>query len=225
MENIQMMTHSLFEAGHTLAWTYLEKTTYPWEILGDLKAMICEIGNTLDPRVYDHPREGVWIAKTAEIAPTAFVGDAVIIGQHTQVRHGAYIRGSALVGDGCVVGNSVELKNCVLFDRVQVPHFNYVGDSILGYKAHMGAGAVTSNVKSDHALVIIKGEGVCIPTGLKKMGAMLGDFVEVGCNAVLNPGCVIGQGCRVYPTASVRGIIPPNHIVKAGKGTEIVPMA
>ena len=221
MREIQVKTAELFEPNHSLAWPYLAQTIYPWEILPNLKNIIREIGATLDPQLYDNPSEGVWIAKSAKIAPTALIGAPAIIGEETEVRHGAFIRGSALVGNHCVVGNSVELKNCILSDNVQVPHFNYVGDAVLGYKSHMGAGSVTSNVKSDRSLICVRGEGVCIETGLKKMGAMLGDHVEVGCNAVLNPGCVVGQHTSVYPTASVRGVIPAYCILKAGRDVEI----
>ena len=225
---ISLRTQSLFDLTHTLARPWLEHTEYPWEILPDIPAMIREIGRTLDPARYDSPSEGVWIAKTATVAPTAFIAPPAIIGENTEVRHCAFIRGAALVGDGCVVGNSTELKNCILFDGVQVPHYNYVGDSVLGYMSHMGAGAVTSNVKSDKSPVTVKpavgyeGDFDPIPTGRKKCGAMLGDFVEVGCNSVLNPGTVIGAHTNVYPLSSVRGAVPANAIFKSGKGSEIV---
>ena len=225
---IPLRTQSLFDLSHTLARPWLEHTEYPWEILPDIPAMIREIGSTLDPARYDSPAEGVWIAKTATVAPTASIAPPAIIGENTEVRHCAFIRGAVLVGDGCVVGNSTELKNCILFDGVQVPHYNYVGDSVLGYMSHMGAGAVTSNVKSDKSLVVIKptpgfeGDFDPIPTGRKKCGAMLGDFVEVGCNSVLNPGTVIGSHSTVYPLSSVRGAVPANAIFKSGKGSEIV---
>ena len=224
MNQLQIQTTQLFAPAHTLAWPYLAKTTYPWEILGDLKKIILHIGEQLDPADYHQPSEEVWIANTAQVSPTASIAPPAIIGARTHVRHGALIRGGVLVGDDCVVGNSVELKNCVLFDRVQVPHFKYVGDSLLGYKAHLGAGAVTSNVKSDRSLVCVKGEGLCLQTGLFKLGAMLGDGVEVGCNAVLTPGCVVGQKSMVYPTTLVRGVIPPRHILKAGRGVVLCPM-
>ena len=225
---IFLRTQSLFDLTHTLARPWLEHTEYPWEILPDIPAMIREIGRTLDPARYDSPSEGVWIAKTATVAPTAFIAPPAIIGENTEVRHCAFIRGAVLVGDGCVVGNSTELKNCILFDGVQVPHYNYVGDSVLGYMSHMGAGAVTSNVKSDKSPVTVKpavgyeGDFDPIPTGRKKCGAMLGDFVEVGCNSVLNPGTVIGAHTNVYPLSSVRGAVPANAIFKSGKGSEIV---
>ena len=225
---IPLCTGALFDLSHTLARPWLERTEYPWEILSDIPAIIREIGATLDPARYDSPAEGVWIAKTAQVAPTAYIGAPAIIGEHTEVRHCAFIRGAALIGDGCVVGNSAELKNCILFDGVQVPHYNYVGDSVLGYKSHMGAGAITSNVKSDKSLVTVRpavgyeGDFTPIPTGRKKFGAMLGDFVEVGCNSVLNPGTVIGAHTNVYPLSSVRGAVPANAIFKSGKGSEIV---
>ncbi len=222
MKDLHIKTPELFTEGSTLLWPYLSKTTYPWEILPQLKSLILTIGEGLDPAIYDHVAEGIWIARSATISPTAHISPPAIIGENTEVRHGAFIRGSVLVGNGCVVGNSVELKNCVLFDKAQVPHFNYVGDSILGYKSHLGAGAVTSNVKSDSSLVCIKAGATSIETGMKKVGAFLGDFAEIGCHAVLNPGTVIGEHTSVYPTASVRGVIPPYHILKAGKGTELV---
>ena len=203
----------LFDLEHTAAAGYLAGFTYPWEALPGIKAMIVELGKNLDPNDYAQAAEQVWVHKTAKIAPTAYLGGPCIIGAGTEVRHGAFIRGSALVGENCVVGNSVELKNVILFDSVQVPHYNYVGDSILGYKSHMGAGSVTSNVKSDKTLVVIHGQQQ-IPTGLKKVGAMLGDFVEVGCNSVLNPGTVIGRNSNVYPLSCVRGVIPEGHIYK-----------
>ena len=204
---------SLYDLHHTMAKAYLEEFTYPWQALRGIKDLILSLGAGLDDTQYTRMGEGVWVHKTAQIAPTAYLGAPCIIGAGTQVRHGAFIRGSALVGENCVVGNSVELKNVILFDGVQVPHYNYVGDSILGYKAHMGAGSITSNVKSDKSLVVIHGEVPC-ETGLKKVGAMLGDFVEVGCNSVLNPGTVIGRNSNVYPLSCVRGVIPPEHIYK-----------
>ncbi|MBQ9151992.1 MAG: UDP-N-acetylglucosamine pyrophosphorylase [Clostridia bacterium] len=225
---ISPRTAELFDLTHTLARPWLSRTEYPWEILSDISAIIREIGDRLDPNLYDHPADGIWIAKSATVAPTAYIGAPTVIGENTEVRHGAFIRGSALVGDGCVVGNSCELKNCILFDGVQVPHYNYVGDSILGHKSHMGAGAITSNVKSDKSPVTVKpaagyeGAFEPIPTGRKKCGAMLGDFVEVGCNSVLNPGTVIGSHSNVYPLSSVRGVVPAHAIFKSGKGSEIV---
>ena len=214
--------YSLFGAGHSLAWAWISKCEYPWDILHEISKLILEIGPTLDPSLYDHPAEDVWIAKSAKIAPTASITGPCIIGEETEVRQAAFIRGSALVGDKCVVGNSVELKNCILFDCVQVPHFNYVGDSVLGFHAHMGAGAVTSNVKSDRTPVKVRNGDDVIETYLKKMGAILGDFVEVGCNSVLNPGTVICPRSNVYPLSSVRGVVPPDSILKSGKGVEIV---
>ncbi len=209
----QYMTKSLFDLSHTAAAPLLEKTTYPWEILGEIGAFIRTLGETLPADQYDHPAETVWIHKTANVFPSAYIGENVIIGANTEVRHGAFIRSNALVGAGAVVGNSTELKNVILFDNVQVPHYNYVGDSILGYKSHMGAGSITSNVKSDKTLVTVKGPEH-IATGLKKMGAILGDMVEVGCGSVLNPGTVIGKCSNVYPLSMVRGVIPANSIYK-----------
>ena len=225
---IPLRTQSLYDLTHTLARPWLEHTEYPWEILSDIPTVIREIGAALDPDRYDCPAEGIWIAKSATVAPTAYIVAPAIIGEDTEVRHGAFIRGAALVGDGCVVGNSTELKNCILFDGVQVPHYNYVGDSVLGYKSHMGAGAITSNVKSDKSSVTVKpaagyeGDFDPIPTGRKKLGAMLGDFVEVGCNSVLNPGTVIGPHSNIYPLSSVRGAVPSDAIFKSGRGSEIV---
>ena len=203
-----------YDLGHSKAGEYLGSFMYPWEALGGIKMLIVELGSKLGEE-YTEVAPQVWVHKTAKVAPTAFLGAPCIIGENTEVRHGAFIRGSALVGDGCVVGNSVELKNVILFDGVQVPHYNYVGDSILGYKAHMGAGSITSNVKSDKSLVVIHGDTE-IPTGIKKVGAMLGEFVEVGCNSVLNPGTVIGKCANVYPLSCVRGVIPENSIYKTG---------
>ena len=210
METVQ----ELFDLKHTLAAAYLSKFTYPWEALKGIKDMILALGKTLGED-YREISESVWVHKTAVVAPTAYLGAPCIIGAGTEVRHCAFIRGSALVGDNCVVGNSVELKNVILFDHVQTPHYNYVGDSILGYKAHMGAGSVTSNVKSDRSLVVIHSREN-IPTGLKKVGALLGDYVEVGCNSVLNPGTVVGRNSNIYPLSSVRGVVPANSIYKTG---------
>jgi len=193
---------------------YLSKFTYPWEALAGITDLILEIGKSLSPDEYDHPAEDVWIAKDAKVFATAYIGGPCIIGHNTEVRQCAFVRGSALVGENCVVGNSTELKNVILFNNVQVPHYNYVGDSILGYKAHMGAGSITSNVKSDKQLVVIKNGDEQIETGRKKVGAMLGDRVEVGCNSVLNPGTVIGRDSNVYPTSCVRGVIPADSIYK-----------
>lgn len=206
-------TQQLYDLDHTLAGNYLAGFEYPWQALSRIKNLILELGPTLGSD-YREESPSVWIHKTATVAPTAYVGAPCIIGANTEVRHCAYIRGSALVGENCVVGNSVELKNVILFDNVQVPHYNYVGDSILGYKSHMGAGAVTSNVKSDKTLVVVKNGDEKMETGLKKFGAMLGDYVEVGCNSVLNPGTVIGRHSNVYPTSCVRGTVPENSIWK-----------
>ena len=205
---------ALYDLQHTLAGDYLAQFTYPWEALKGIKEMILALGEGLDEN-YEQVSPQVWVHKTATVAPTAFLGAPCIIGPETEVRHGAFVRGSALVGAGCVVGNSVELKNVILFDKVQVPHYNYVGDSILGHKAHMGAGSLTSNVKSDKSLVVIHGKQD-IPTGIKKVGAMLGDNVEIGCNSVLNPGTVVGRNSNVYPLSCVRGVVPQNSIYKTG---------
>lgn len=211
---MNVTVNDLLDLKHTAAAEYLEQCTYPWEALQGIQAMIVSMGATLDAAEYEQTSPQVWVHKTATVAPTAFLGAPCIIGANTEVRHCAFIRGSALVGTGCVVGNSVELKNVILFDHVQVPHYNYVGDSILGYRSHMGAGSITSNVKSDKTLVEVKGDEV-IQTGIKKFGTILGDFVEVGCNSVLNPGTVIGRNSSIYPTTSVRGVIPAHSIVKA----------
>lgn len=204
----------LYDLDHTLAADYLRQFKYPWEALKGIKELILTIGPTLDPEEYEQRREGVWVHKTATVFPTAYLGSPCIIGPRTEVRHCAFIRGSALVGADCVVGNSVELKNVILFDHVQTPHYNYVGDSILGYYSHMGAGSITSNVKSDKKLVVVHNGTEQIETGVKKFGAMLGDYVEVGCNAVCNPGTVIGRHSNVYPTSCVRGVVPANSIWK-----------
>ncbi len=208
--------HDLYDLEHTLAKDYLSRFTYPWEALAGIKRLIVEIGSHLDPQDYTEVSPQVWVHRTAVIAPTAYLGAPCIIGAGTEVRHCAFIRGAALVGENCVVGNSVELKNVILFDGVQTPHYNYVGDSILGYKSHMGAGSITSNVKSDKTLVVVHGQGEDAATGLKKMGAMLGDYVEVGCNSVLNPGTVIGRNSNIYPLSCVRGVVPANAIWKTG---------
>jgi len=205
---------SLFDLSHTLAKEYLQNYTYPWEALSGISDLVISLGSALSAEEFDHPMENVWIAKDAVVFPSAYIAGPCIIGHKTEVRHCAFIRGSALIGDNCVIGNSTEVKNAILFDNVQVPHFNYVGDSVLGYKSHMGAGAVTSNVKSDKALIVVHNEGTDIPTNRRKMGAMLGDFVEVGCNSVLNPGTVIGRNSNVYPTSCVRGVVPENAIWK-----------
>ena len=204
---------ALFDLDHTLAKDYLSAFTYPWEALKGLKEFILRLGPTLGED-YEEVSEHVWVHKSAKVFPSAYLGAPCIIGPETEVRHCAFIRGSALVGANCVVGNSVELKNVILFDHVQTPHYNYVGDSILGYYSHMGAGSITSNVKSDKQLVVVHNGKEQIETGIKKFGAMLGDHVEIGCNAVCNPGTVIGRNSNVYPTTCVRGVIPENSIVK-----------
>ena len=208
--------HELYDLSHTMAAEYLAGFTYPWEALGGIKSLIISLGEKLNPDDYREVSPQVWVHRTAKVAPTAFLGAPCIIGAETEVRHCAFIRGAALVGEHCVVGNSVELKNVILFDNVQTPHYNYVGDSILGYKSHMGAGSLTSNVKSDKTLVVVKDGAEQLPTGLKKFGAMLGDFVEVGCNSVLNPGTVIGRHTNIYPTSCVRGVVPEGSIWKTG---------
>jgi NDP-sugar pyrophosphorylase family protein len=205
---------NLYDLQHTRAAAYLRTFTYPWEALNGISDLIKALGKQLSPDEYSEVSPNVWVHNSAQIAPSAFLGAPCMIGANTEVRHGAFIRGSALVGDGCVGGNSVELKNVILFDGVQVPHYNYVGDSILGYKAHMGAGSLTSNVKSDKTLVTIHTQPP-VETGLKKVGAMLGDFVEVGCNTVLNPGTVVGRNTHIYPGSSVRGVIPGGKIYKS----------
>ena len=205
----------MYDLEHTLAGQYLSAFTYPWEALSGIKALILELGQALG-REYTEVSPQVWVHNTAKVAPTAYLGAPCIIGENTEVRHCAFIRGSALIGKNCVVGNSTELKNVILFDNVQVPHYNYVGDSILGYKSHMGAGSITSNVKSDKTLVVVKNGEEKIETGLKKFGAMLGDYVEVGCNSVLNPGTVIGRHSNIYPFSCVRGVVPEESIWKTG---------
>ena len=205
---------SLYETEHTAAAELFAKTTYPWEVLPLIKSFIIEYGSTLSADEYEHPQEDVWIHKSAKVFPSAYIAGPCIIGAGTEVRHCAFIRGSALVGENCVVGNSTELKNVILFDNVQVPHYNYVGDSILGYKSHMGAGSITSNVKSDKALVKVHFEDGDIETGLKKFGAMLGSRVEIGCGSVLNPGTVIGSDTNVYPLSSVRSAVSANSVYK-----------
>ena len=212
MENIKIT--ELFDLERTIAADYLGSFTYPFEALKGISELIVRLGESLDSSIYEKRGENVWVAKSAKVAPTAFLGGPCIIGEDTEVRHCAFIRGSALVGNGCVVGNSVELKNVIIFDDVQVPHYNYVGDSILGYHSHMGAGSITSNVKADKTNVVIKSEADSIETGLKKVGAFLGDYAEIGCNSVLNPGTVIGRHSNVYPLSMVRGVVPANSIYK-----------
>ena len=206
--------NDLLDLTHTRAAKLFEGKQYPWEALDEIKGFILELGKTLPADEFDSPSEGVWIAKDAKVFPSAYIAAPCIIDHGAEVRHCAFVRGSAIVGKNCVVGNSVELKNVVLFDNVQVPHYNYVGDSILGYKSHMGAGSITSNVKSDKTLVVVKNGDEHIETGRKKFGAILGDFVEVGCNSVLNPGTVIGRNTNVYPVSMVRGVVPQNSIYK-----------
>ena len=212
---MNLNTTGLFDLSHTLAGEYLARFTYPWEALDGIKELILTLGPGLGDG-YEERAPQVWVHETAKIAPTAFLGAPCIIGPETEVRHCAFIRGSALVGAGCVVGNSVELKNVILFDGVQTPHYNYVGDSILGYKSHMGAGSITSNVKSDKTLVTVKNGDEKVETGRKKFGAVLGDFVEVGCNSVLNPGTVVGPRSNIYPLSCVRGAVPGDSIFKTG---------
>ena len=212
MENCKII--NLYNLNETIAKDLLEKHTYPWEVLPEISDYIIELGNSLNPEIYNKLDNNIWIAKSATIAPTAYIAGPAIIGENTEIRHCAFIRGKALIGNNCVVGNSTELKNVILFNNVQVPHYNYVGDSILGYKSHMGAGSITSNVKSDKKLIIIKDTNNTIETGLKKIGAMLGDNVEVGCGTVLNPGSIVGKNTNIYPLSSVRGIIPSNSIYK-----------
>lgn len=214
MNNVKIT--ELYDLTHTIAADYLKQFTYPWEALKGIGELIISLGNQLNPDEYDNPAENVWIHKTAKVFPSAYIGTPCIIGANTEVRHCAFIRGSALVGENCVVGNSVELKNVIIFDNVQTPHYNYVGDSILGYKSHMGAGSITSNVKSDKTNVVIKSNGETMETGIKKIGAMLGDYVEVGCNSVLNPGTVVGRNSNIYPTSCVRGVVPADSIWKTG---------
>ena len=208
----QLKISELYDLEQTIAAELFEGKTYPWEVLPEIGAFIVKLGQTLPEEEYDKVGENVWIAKSAKVTPSALINGPAIIGKNTEVRQCAFIRGNALVGENCVVGNSTELKNVVLFNNVQVPHYNYVGDSVLGYKSHMGAGSITSNVKSDKTLVVVKGKEEQIPTGLKKFGAMLGNHVEVGCNSVLNPGTVIGCNSNVYPVSCVRGVIPANSI-------------
>ena len=205
---------NLYDLSQTIASSLFKDVTYPWEVLPKIKDFIIALGNTLDTNIYEKKGDNIWIAKSAKVAPTAYISGPVIIGEETEIRHCAFIRGNAIVGNHCVVGNSTELKNVILFNNVQVPHYNYVGDSILGYRSHMGAGSITSNVKSDKKLVIVKTESECMETGLKKFGAMIGDNVEVGCNSVLNPGTVIGKNSNIYPLSCVRGVVLANSIYK-----------
>lgn len=207
-------TKELYTLDKSLAGEYLSQFEYPWQALPGIKELILTLGEGLDKNEYNEISERVWVHKSVKIAPTAYIGSPCIIGRDTEIRQCAFIRSAALIGEGCVIGNSTEVKNAIIFDGVQVPHFNYVGDSILGYKSHLGAGAVTSNVKSDRSLVKVKAADGVIETGLKKFGAMVGDNVEVGCNSVLNPGTVIGRNSNIYPLSSVRGCVPENSIFK-----------
>lgn len=204
----------LYDLKETIAAELFRDVTYPWEVLPKIHDFILALGSSLSQENYERRGEDIWIAKSAKVAPTACLNGPLIVDEEAEIRHCAYIRGNAIVGKGAVVGNSTELKNVVLFNKVQVPHYNYVGDSVLGFRSHMGAGSITSNVKSDKTLVVVKGEDICIETGLKKMGAMLGDNVEVGCNSVLNPGTVIGRESNIYPTSMVRGVVPARSIYK-----------
>lgn len=210
----ELEVKSLYDLTHSLAGEYLAGFTYPWEALAGISDFVKALGETLPADEYDKAGENVWIAKSAKVAPTAFINGPAIIGKNSEVRHCAFLRGSILVGENCVVGNSTELKNVILFDNVQVPHYNYVGDSILGYKSHMGAGSITSNVKSDKKNVVIKAGDVEIETGRKKIGGMIADFVEIGCGTVVNPGSVIGRGSSVYPLSMIRGYVPAHSIYK-----------
>jgi len=205
---------NLYDLNQTIAKELLETAIYPWEVLPKISEFIIKLGNTLDSNKYEKRAENIWIAKTAKVAPTAYINGPAIIGENAEIRHCAFIRGNAIVGDEAIVGNSTELKNVILFNKALVPHYNYVGDSIIGFKSHMGAGSITSNVKSDKKLVIVKNGKETIETGLKKFGAMLGDNVEVGCGSVLNPGTVIGRNTNIYPLSSVRGVVKENSIYK-----------
>lgn len=205
---------NMYTTTETIARELMERHVYPWEVLPEIGAFIRELGASLDPARFEQRGEDIWVARSASVAPTASLNGPLIIDEEAEIRHCAFIRGSAIVGRGCVVGNSTELKNVILFNKVQVPHYNYVGDSVLGYKSHMGAGSITSNVKSDKTLVVVKSKDGAIETGLKKFGAMLGDCVEVGCNSVLNPGSVIGPKTNIYPLSSVRGVVPAHSIYK-----------
>lgn len=205
---------ALYDLSQTMAAPLFEGLTYPWEVLPKIGDFIIALGNTLSSEEYDQREDHVWIAKSAKVFPSAYIHGPAIIGKNAEIRHCAFIRGNAIVGEGAVVGNSTELKNVILFNGVQVPHYNYVGDSILGYRSHMGAGSITSNVKSDKKLVVIKAGSSHLATGLKKVGAMLGDNVEVGCGSVLNPGTIVGRNTNIYPLSSVRGVIPNHSIYK-----------
>lgn len=215
-ENLKV--ERLFDLDRTIAKDIFCGHTYPWEVLPKIKAFIIELGKTLSEDKFYEYKENVWIARSCKLYPNIYIDGPCIIDEDTEIRPGAFIRGSVIVGKNCVIGNSTELKNCIIFDSVQVPHFNYVGDSILGYKSHIGAGGVTSNVKSDKSLVVLNINGETIETGFKKFGAMVGDYVEVGCNSVLNPGTIVGRNSNIYPTSCVRGFVPENSIYKATRG-------
>ncbi len=206
----------LFDLSHTLAKEYLSSFTYPYEALSGIKGLIASLGETLPRDRYDMPAPHVWVAKSAKVMPSAYLGEYTIIGEETEVRHGAFIRGAALIGDGCVVGNSTEIKNAILFDGVQVPHYNYVGDSVLGYRSHMGAGSIASNFRSDKGNIRVRDGEEVLETGLRKLGTMLGDFAEIGCGSVLSPGSTVGRHSIVYPLSHVRGTVPAHHILKDG---------
>lgn len=208
---------ALYNLEETIAADIFENVTYPWEVLPKIHDFILDLGKTLPEDIYEKRGEDIWVAKSAKVAPTACLNGPLIVDEEAEIRHCAFVRGNAIVGKGAVVGNSTELKNVILFNKVQVPHYNYVGDSVLGFQSHMGAGSITSNVKSDKTLVVVKDKETLYETGLKKMGAMLGDCVEVGCNSVLNPGTIIGRNSNVYPTSCVRGVIPAEHIFKDGQ--------
>lgn len=205
---------SLYNLKHTIAGELFEGKTYPWEVLSEIRNFVIQLGKKLDPEEYELRGENIWIAKTAKVAPTACINGPAIIGKNTEVRHAAFVRGSAIIGDDCVIGNSTEVKNSIIFDRVQAPHYNYIGDSIIGYKSHMGAGAICSNVKADRRIVTIRVGEELVSTGLKKVGGMVGDHVEVGCGTVLNPGTVVGMNTNIYPLCSVRGWVPADSIYK-----------
>lgn len=211
---VSVKISDLYDLKETIGAALFQGAEYPWEVLPGIHDFIIELGKSLPKELYEERGEHIWIARNAKVAPTACLNGPLIVDEEAEIRHCAFVRGSAIVGKGAVVGNSTELKNVILFNKVQVPHYNYVGDSVLGFKSHMGAGSITSNVKSDKTLVTVQGEGIRIETGLKKMGAMLGDNVEVGCNSVLNPGTVIGKNSNIYPTSMVRGVIPSNSIYK-----------
>lgn len=215
MTNITIQ--ALYNLEETIAAKIFENVTYPWEVLPRIHDFILELGKTLPEDIYEKRGEDIWVAKSAKVAPSACLNGPLIVDEEAEIRHCAFVRGNAIVGKGAVVGNSTELKNVILFNKVQVPHYNYVGDSVLGFKSHMGAGSITSNVKSDKTLVVVKDKETLYETGLKKMGAMLGDCVEVGCNSVLNPGTIIGRNSNIYPTSCVRGVIPAEHIFKDGQ--------